>query len=179
MPEIEIRPAIATDIPHLMALEHDYTSNYVWQMELHEENEQISVLFRETRLPRSVQVVYPRNPQKLADEWTNRSVMLVAVLDDETIGYIGLIQNMTPLTTWVIDLVVGRKLRRQGIASALLLAAQEWASDHQSRRLIIEIQPKNHAAIRLAQKLGFDFCGYNDHFFANHDIALFFDKWLR
>jgi GNAT superfamily N-acetyltransferase len=179
MPEIEIRPAIATDIPHLMTLEHNYTSDHVWQMELQAENDQHSVIFRETRLPRSVQVAYPRNSQKLADEWTNRSAMLVAVLNEETVGYIGLVENLTPSTTWVTDLVVSRKLRRQGIASALLLAAQEWASNHQSRRLIMEIQPKNHAAIRLAQKLGFDFSGFNDHFFANDDIALFFAKWLR
>ena len=29
------------------------------------------------------------------------------------------------------------------------------------------------------KKLGFELCGYNDHYFANHDIALFFSKWLR
>jgi hypothetical protein len=41
------------------------------------------------------------------------------------------------------------------------------------------MQPKNYPAICLAQKLGFDLCGYNDRYFANQDIALFFAKNLR
>ncbi len=83
------------------------------------------------------------------------------------------------MTTWVTDLVVDPSLRRQGIGSALLLAAQEWSAGRpDSRRLVLEIQPKNHPAVNLAQKLGFDFCGYNDHYFANHDLAIFFAKWV-
>jgi hypothetical protein len=31
----------------------------------------------------------------------------------------------------------------------------------------------------MAQKLGFEFCGYNDRYFANRDIGLFFAKSLR
>ena len=49
----------------------------------------------------------------------------------------------------------------------------------ETRRLVLEMQHKNHAAIQLAKKLGFDFCGYNDRYYANHDIGLFFAKSLR
>jgi hypothetical protein len=31
----------------------------------------------------------------------------------------------------------------------------------------------------MAQKLGFDLCGYNDRYYPNHDIALFFAKSIR
>lgn len=179
MPEINIRPAIATDIHALMALEHNYSSDYVWQMDVRQEDAEIHVLFREMRLPRSVQVVYPRDPQILADTWTQRDGLLVAVLEDELIGYISLTQNGTLKTTWATDLVVMRRLRRQGVGSALVISAEEWSSQHNSRRLILEMQPKNYPAIQLAKKLGFELCGYNDHYFTNHDIALFFSKWLR
>jgi ribosomal protein S18 acetylase RimI-like enzyme len=87
--------------------------------------------------------------------------------------------NIAPVTTWVTDLAVKRRLRRQGIASALLLAAQEWGAHQNSRNLVLEMQPKNDPCIHLALKLGFDFCGYNDRFYANHDIGLFFAKGLR
>jgi GNAT superfamily N-acetyltransferase len=179
MPEIEIRPANAADIPSLILLDHHYASEYVWQMDLHNEEALVQVSFREVRLPRSVQVKYPRDPHGLAEDWIKQAAILVAVLEAELIGYAGLAQNMAPNTTWVTDLVVARRLRRQGVGTALVLAAQEWASAHKSRRLILEMQPKNHPAIRLAQKLGFELCGYNDHYFTNHDIALFFSKWLR
>lgn len=179
MPEISIRTAIATDIPRLMALNHNYSSDHVWQMELHRQEEKIGIAFREVRLPRSVQVKYPRTPQMLADEWTHRSVMLVALIEENPVGYIGMVQNMTPLSTWVTDLAVSMPLRRQGIGTALVLAGQKWAGDRYSRRLVLEMQPKNYPGIRMAQKLGYDFSGYSDRYYANHDIALFFSKWLR
>jgi GNAT superfamily N-acetyltransferase len=179
MPEIQIRPAISSDIPALAALDHNYSSDYVWQMEIQAEENQIGISFREIRLPRSVRVEYPRPAYHLADEWTQRHGMLVALLAEEPVGYISLMLNIAPLTAWATDLVVLRRLRRQGIGSALALAAQEWGAQHDCLRLVLEMQPKNYPAIHLAQKLGFDFCGYNDRYFANHDIGLFFAKGLR
>jgi ribosomal protein S18 acetylase RimI-like enzyme len=179
MPEIEIRPAISSDIPPLMAIDHTYSSDFVWQMEIQVEEVQIGVSFREIRLPRSVRVEYPRPTRSLADEWTQRSGLLVALLNGEIVGYISMMLNIAPVTTWVTDLAVMRRFRRQGIGSTLVLAAQEWGSQHDSRRIVLEMQPKNYPAIHMAQKLGFDFCGYNDRYFANHDIALFFAKPLH
>jgi ribosomal protein S18 acetylase RimI-like enzyme len=179
MPEIEIRPAIATDIHTLMAIDHTYSSDYVWQMEIQTEEKSIGVNLREIRLPRSVRVEYPRPTHSLADDWTRRSGLLVSVLDSEVVGYISLMLDIAPITTWVTDLAVIRRVRRQGIGSALVLAAQEWGEQHNTRRIVLELQPKNHSAILMAQKLGFTFCGYNDRFYANHDIGLFFAKSLR
>jgi ribosomal protein S18 acetylase RimI-like enzyme len=180
MPEIEIRPAVATDIPILIELDHNYMTDFVWQMDLHQPDEgQIQIGFREVRLPRSIRVEYPRSPRFLMVDWTQRDGLLVGVLAEEAIGYVGVRLDVAPLTTWVTDLAVNRRQRRQGVGSALLLAAQEWGLAHESRNLVLEIQPKNYPAIRMAQKLGFEFCGYNDRYFANRDIGLFFAKSLR
>jgi len=180
MPEIEIRPAIATDIPVLIELDHNYMSDFVWQMEIQQlEEGQLQIGFREIRLPRSIRVDYPRSPKSLLVDWNQRDGLLVAVLEGETIGYASLMLNIAPVTTWVTDLMVKRRLRRQGIGSSLLLAAQEWGLEHESRNLVIEAQPKNYPAIRMAHKLGFELCGYNDRYFANRDIGLFFGKSLR
>jgi ribosomal protein S18 acetylase RimI-like enzyme len=179
MPEIEIRPAVEKDIPALVRLDHSYTSDYVWQMDLQVDEGQVTALFREIRLPRSVRVDYPRLPNDLAEDWQNRSALLVAALAGEPVGYTSLKENLTPRSTWMTDLVVAPRLRRQGIGSALTLAAQEWVARHSvSRRLVLEMQPKNFPAISLSQKLGFDFSGYNDHYYANRDVAIFFAKWL-
>jgi ribosomal protein S18 acetylase RimI-like enzyme len=179
MPAIEIRPAVEADISTLIQFDHSYLTDCVWQMDLQMVDSQVNVQFREVRLPRSVRVEYPYNPKTLQEDWAERSGILVAVLKDELVGYACLMQTTAPLTTWMTDLVVTVRLRRQGIGSALVLAAQEWAAAHpDSRRLVLEIQPRNIAAIRLAQKLGFDFCGYNDTYYANNDPALFFSKWV-
>jgi GNAT superfamily N-acetyltransferase len=179
MPEIEIRPGVETDIPALIKLDHSYTSDYVWQMDLQVDAMQVVAQFKEVRLPRTVRVEYPRSAQSLAEDWRQRSALLVAMLAGEAVGYTSLIENYTPLTTWMNDLVVMPRLRRQGIGSALVLAAQDWVAGHsKSRRLILAMQPKNFPAISLSQKLGFDFCGYNDHYYPNQDIAIFFEKWI-
>jgi len=179
MPAIEIRHATSDDIQTLMAFDHSYASDYVWQMEIQRDEHQTGVIFREAKLPRSVQVIYPRNPKNLADDWTKKDGVLVATIKSEIVAYSVLMQGLTPHTTWITDLVVMRRLRRQGVGTALILASQEWAMQKKSRRIILEMQPKNYPAICLAYKLGFDLCGYNDHYYTNNDIALFFSKWLR
>ncbi len=179
MPEIEIRPAIAADIPSLVTMDHTYTSDFAWQMDVQVDEGLIQVSFREIRLPRSVRVEYPRPVRTLADSWADRHGLLVALHQGEVVGYVSLMLNIAPVTAWVTDLAVVRRLRRQGIGSALVLAAQEWGENHACRRIVLEMQPKNHPGIQMAKKLGFDFCGYSDLYYANHDIALFFARPLR
>jgi hypothetical protein len=55
----------------------------------------------------------------------------------------------------------------------------EWAKQHSLDRIVIEMQPKNYPAQCMAQKLGFNFCGYQDPYYTNRDIALFFSKSVR
>ena len=76
---VYVRPAVATDIPQLMSLDHSIASDYVWQLDLRKENGQVLASFREVRLPRPISVSYPRDPFALADEWTQRSVTFIAL----------------------------------------------------------------------------------------------------
>lgn len=179
MPQIEIRPAQGADIPVLIDIDHDYQSSFVWQMDVQSDEDQLIVNFREVRLPRPVKVPYPRCPETMLEDWVRRPAVLVAVLAGEPVGYISLAEGMAPSTTWVTDLVVAPVVRRQGIASSLVMAAHDWATPRKSRRMILEMQSKNLPAIRMAQKLGYEFCGYNDHYYTNQDIAIFFAQFLR
>jgi RimJ/RimL family protein N-acetyltransferase len=80
---------------------------------------------------------------------------------------------------WVSDLAVAPEHRRQGAASSLLTAMQDWALERGVRRLVLEMQSKNQAYIRLAQKFGYEFCGYNDQYYLTQDVALFFGRALK
>ena len=180
MPEIQIRPVKENEINSLIALEHDYVSDYVWQMDIRQDDElEINIQFRQIRLPRSVKVNYPRQYKILKRDWKSKSGILVASMKESVIGYISLMFGIAPGTVWATDLVVKQSMRRQGVASALALAAQSWTRQHDSIRLILEMQSKNHPAISLAQKLGYDFCGYNDRYYLTGDIALFYSKNVR
>ena len=179
MPSFEVRPAIANDLPRLMAMDHTCLSDYVWQLELRRESGQVTSNFREVRLPRSVVVAYPRNPLLLADEWQRRDVVKVALLEETPVGYICATEEHTASIAWVTDIVVSPEKRRQGAASALLAAVQTWALERGVKRLILEMQSKNQPCIRLAQKFGYDFCGYNDQYYPTQDVALFFGRALK
>ena len=179
MSTFEIRPASAGDLSRLMALDHSCSSDYVWQLELRREVGQITASFREVRLPRSIEVKYPRNPASLADEWMHRDIMLVATVEGLPVGYMCAIVEQASATAWVTDIVVALAIRRKGAASALLMAIQTWALERGVRRLILEMQSKNQAYIRLAQKFGYEFCGYNDQYYLTQDVALFFGRAIK
>ncbi len=179
MPSYEIRPAGPNDLTRLMALDHSCFSDYVWQLELRREAGQISSIFREVRLPRSVAVTYPRDPMSLSELWTRRDAVLVAVDDGVPVGYLALVEERASAAARVTDIVVTPERRRQGIASSLLTAAQTWAIERKIQRLVLEMQSKNQPCIRLAQKFGYEFCGYNDQYYPTQDVALFFGRALK
>jgi len=178
MPEIEIRPAFSSDIPKLIALDHHFTTGYVWQMTRDITESQLQVSFRQVRLPREVHVSYPRIKQVLADTWTERDVLLMARDGEEPRGYISVQLGNAPASAWVEDLVVERDYRRQGIGTALILAAKEWCQQKRISRLTLEMQPKNYPAIQLARKLGFEYSGFNDQYYPKQEIAIFFSTAL-
>ena len=178
MAEIDIRPAISTDIPKMISLDHNYATGHVWQMTLDLTDIQTQVSFREVRLPREVHVNYPRIPRRMLDDWTKRDLLLLAEEDGIVRGYISVRSGLAPASAWVEDLAVDRIYRRNGIASALVLAAQDWCGKKGIHRLTLEMQPKNYPAIQFAYKLGFEFSGYNDQYYRDQEIAIFFSSYI-
>jgi RimJ/RimL family protein N-acetyltransferase len=175
----EIRSASVNDIFHLTTFDHSCLSDYVWQLELRREVGQAIATFREVRLPRSIAVKYPRDPSSLVDEWMRRDVVLVALQEGIPIGYICAVAEYTSGVAWVTDLAVSPTQRRKGAASTLITAIQDWASERNVHRLILEMQSKNQAYIRLAQKFGYEFCGYNDQYYLTQDVTLFFGRPIK
>ncbi len=175
MAAIQIRPVVAADLSALMGMDHTSTSEYVWQLELRRDAGQTVATFRDVRLPRAIKLAYPRDPFALADVWKHMAMLFVALSDKDPVGYACLTEHPRG-AGWVTDLVVTPPWRRRGVAGALLDAAREWADQRGHRRLFIEMQSKNQPAIRLAQKHGFEFCGYNDHYYVTQDVALFFAR---
>ena len=178
MTEINIRPANSTDIPKMISVDHNYATGHVWQMTLDLTDIQTQVSFREVRLPREVHVNYPRITRKLVDDWTKRDLLLLAEEDEIVRGYISVRLGLAPASAWVDDLAVDRIFRRNGIGSALVLAAQDWCGKKGIHRLTLEMQPKNYPAIQFAYKLGFEFSGYNDQYYRDQEIAIFFSSYI-
>ncbi|MEW6567109.1 MAG: GNAT family N-acetyltransferase [Chloroflexota bacterium] len=174
MEGLSVRPAVSSDIPDLIALDHSYSTDHVWQMDYRRLPDEVAATFRQVRLPRPMRVSYPRDPLRLADDWTRRLGLFVAEQGEARRGYLALAEGTGEAAAWVTDLVVGLRDRRQGIATKLLAAAWDWCRQQGLKRLFLEMQSKNYPAICLARKLGFVFSGYSDHYYRNEDIALFF-----
>ncbi len=182
---VHVRPATEEDYYRLLELDRGFQTEYVWQMELGPTGSfpvsgspRMGAQFKETRLPRPMQVNYPRSRDRLQAEWKQRAALLLAENDSRIVGYASLTSGLAPGALWLTDLVVDVPVRRKGVGTRLIAAAQAWAREHGHDRLVLEMQSKNYPAIKLAQKLAFEFSGYNDKYYENQDIALFFAKRL-
>ena len=176
---LEIRAALSADIDRLAGLDHSCSSEYVWQLDLDKNPSNINIILREVRLPRSVQVQYPRNRFSLVDVWKENASTLVAISEGVPVGYARILAQTTSESVWILDLVVSTESRRKGVATSLIQRVEDWAMERRNRQLFIEMSSKNHPAISLAKKMGFSFSGYNDHYYATQDVALFFGKLLK
>jgi GNAT superfamily N-acetyltransferase len=176
---MRVRPAEPRDLETCSALDHSYTTDHVWQMEAREENGAMTVAFRVARLPREVNVKYPRQGEELLTGWRRRDGFLVAEEDEHIRGYAALTAQAEYGIVLVGDLVVDRPWRRRGVGTVLLQAAAQWGHEHGLTRLVLEMQTKNYPAIRFCQSRGLAFCGYSDHYWPRRDIALFFGKSIR
>ena len=176
---LKFRAALSTDIARLVGMNHSCNSDYVWQLDLDKEAGEVNIRLREVRLPRSIRVQYPRNHFSLADTWKKTARTFVAISEGVPIGYIRFFEQTTAESVWVLDIVVSTEARRKHVAVALIQYAEYWALERKNRQLFIEMSSKNHPAISLAKKMGFEFSGYNDHYYATQDVALFFGKLLK
>ena len=174
MTQVLIRPALATDLARCLTLDPSFVTDTVWQMDTRTHAGQIAVNFRTVRLPREMRVTYPRDSRMLTAGWQACAAMLIADQPHGLAGYVALTKQPPQATVWVNDLIVAKAVRRTGVGSGLLKAAADWGRDQQLKWLVVEVQTKNYPAINFCQKQGLKFCGFNDRYFANQDIALFF-----
>jgi ribosomal protein S18 acetylase RimI-like enzyme len=178
MPKIEVRSAISDDAPALMALDHSFHTDSVWQMDLAVEDRYASITFQESKLPRTVRVDYPKALQRLALINQPDTAILVASLDYKPVAYIRTSVFDSTSAVWITDLAVHPEHRRKGIGTTLIRAMEQWCFQRKLRRVTIDMQSKNVPAIRCVKKSGYIYCGYNDHYYENQDIALFFTHHL-
>ena len=179
MAEILVRPAVSPDIEILAKFDHSARTSKVWQMNQNAGENEIKTGFNETDLPREMRIQYPHSPELLLNHWKDYSIVLVGCVDNAPVGYISLTTLSAPEMVWVKDLVINENWRRRGIATTLLQAATDWAKARKYYRMTLEMSSKNHPAICLAKKMGFEFSGFNDNYFMNNDLALFFARYFR
>jgi RimJ/RimL family protein N-acetyltransferase len=94
--------------------------------------------------------------------------------DGAIIGRLSLARDTHPASAHVADLglMVAADARRQGVGSALLEAAVEWARGAGIRKLELHVFPWNEPAIALYERFGFEREGFRkDHYRRADDFA--------
>lgn len=176
---MRIRPAAPKDLAPCGELDHSGKTDRVWQMDTRWTSGARRIVFRAVRLPREIEVHYPRQGEDLLAGWRRRDGFIIAEEGERVCGYATLAVQPEHGMVWVGDLVVDRSRRRRGIGTALLKASAQWGATQNMVRLTLEVQTKNYPAIAFCQASGLSFSGYNDHYWANEDIAVFFTGRLR
>ncbi len=176
---MQVHAAELTDLNQCYQLNAAYTTDYVWQMQTREGERSVDVRFDTIRLPRPMRVEYPRAPDELLEHWEQDNCFLVIRnMDEAVVAFLDAWPQPWQSLMWVSNLVIDPAYRRQGLGFRLIKAARRYAQAHNLLRLMLEVQTKNYPAIAFAQKHGFQFCGYNERYYPNGDIALFFSLTL-
>ena len=177
-----IRDGQARDIVACLAIDSSYETEFVWQMTVSQDADMHQVSFSRQRLPRSMRVSFAMSEARIQRALPEDQCFLVAAesLARETVlGYLTMRSDPIQRNAYVQDIVVTPDLRRQRIGLRLVTVARKWATERRLERLIVETQTKNYPCIALCQKAGLEFCGFNDQYFQNKDIAVFFSQTLR
>lgn len=171
---MEIRKAEEGDLDNCLHIDASYVTDQVWQLVEQPRGRERSLTFRPAVLPRPLRVQYPFDLQDLRADWERGECFLVAEQDGEFRGFADLVVAERGHLGWLKHLVVLEPYRRRRVGTYLLQAALAWSDLRGLHTVMADCQTKNYAAISLYQKNGLVFCGYNDMYYPNRDIALFF-----
>jgi ribosomal protein S18 acetylase RimI-like enzyme len=179
---LRVRAATSDDLAACLRLDLTYETEYAWQVDLRDEAGAIAISFRTARLPRQLRATYPRSAALLESALTwlpTEGRFWVAEVDGQVVGYAILRLDPSRAAAHLSDLAIDRPMRRRKFGTALLNTAITAAAEVGAAHFVVEAKTKNYPAICFCQKNGLVFCGFNDMYYANHDIALFFGQNVR
>jgi GNAT superfamily N-acetyltransferase len=150
-------------------------------MNILQENNRQQTTFITERLPREMMVEYPHSEKRLRTMLAHEHCFLIASEreNNKVLGYLAMQRQTVQEIGLIHDIVIDVPYRRQGIGTRLFRIAQQWAKEYQIIHLQVQTQTKNYPAVQFCQANGLSFCGYNDQYLSDHDIAIFFGQTLR
>ncbi|MCX6030629.1 MAG: GNAT family N-acetyltransferase [Chloroflexi bacterium] len=166
------------DLAACLALDGSYDTDFVRQVTQVEEDAQVVTRFRVAALPRTMHVAYPSWGEALLAHQERGDLILVAAEAAEVRGYINVETQPDQSLAWLHHLVIAPVYRRQGIGAALLARGIQHARQQSLSQMMTLVQSKNHPAIKFLERNRFAFCGYNERFYRNKDIGLYFVRGL-
>lgn len=179
MDTVEVRAALMTDAPAIARINLDFESENVRKAQVDEMFDDVSIEFRRVRLPRADVIPFQQVAGEILDDFVRNGEVLVATVEGRVVGFLHL--GINPGHSCIrLELGgVNKQQRGNGIGSALLTSAEAVARAQGIRRIAILLQAKNDSGIHFVRKRGYKFCGYEEAYFPNMEIALIYSKNIR
>ena len=176
---MQIRPATLKDIDLVVAMDHCYTTDSVWQLNVSDLPTERVAQLRISPLPRAIKMNFP-----LASDAIRRVVhrcddLWVATEGTGISAYLGMMLMPGQNAGWVGCACVTPSLRRTGLARQLMGMAMNQARSLRLNCIMADLQTKNVPAARFCEAMGFKYSGYADNYYATQDIALFYSYRVR
>ena len=179
MAEIDIRMANMADMPLLSAIDLDFESEYVWKSQTIDDIDSYTVVFQNIKLPKIIHVPFQNISVEAVEAMVKRQEVICAHYDNQIAGFLRLEQDENTSRILLKTGGVKQEYRRKGIGSAMLKVVETTAMNNEISRVVCTVQAKNDAAIRFLISHSYSFCGFQEFYFPNMEVALFFAKNIR
>ena len=176
---IYIRRPTLHDLNDCMQLNANYLTMRVWQMNQHIDPERIEISFSLVHLPRTMTILVPPAEENLLKCWQRGDCLLSARQQKNIVGFLHMIPDVQRRVAYIHRHVVEPNYRKQGIGSALLEQALQWARDHKLNSVSVTLSTKNHPASVFYLARGFVFSGFTEQFHGNQELRLQFTRSVR
>lgn len=167
---VQVRRANPADYPECLAIDASMSTSLVWQVQEQASAERFAVECRPSRLPRAVTVGIRQEEGDPLQRLASSDLLLVAEESEKVLGYLKAARRQG--MGWLEEVAVHPGSRRRGVAMALVQGFRLWAKEQGLRALLTEVPARHEPAIRLLQKCGFVFCGFDDHLYDGRDIVI-------
>lgn len=179
MAEIEIGIAEIEEYPQIAAMDLSFDSDYVWKTQTLEGFDSFESSFQRIRLPKTITVSFQAYSSANLEALIRNREILAVRYEDQVIGYLRLERDETVNRLVLKTGGIMREYRNKGIGTGLMERVMEIASHNRLRSVVCMVQAKNDPAIHFLLSHGFLFCGYQEFFFRNMEIGLFFSRNVR
>ena len=179
MAEIEIGAATLDEMTQIAQMDLRFESDYVWKTQMLEGLDSFESSFQRIRLPQTIRVSFQAYSMANLETLIRQREILSVRYEDNVIGYVRLEQDETVNRIILKSGGVMPEYRNKGVGTVLLDRICEIARHNRIRSLVCMVQAKNDPTIHFLLARGFVFCGYQEFFFRNMEIGMFFSKSIR
>lgn len=119
-------------------------------------------------------IAHPWERDAIANLITNSTQVALVYESDEVVGYVGAVLIVGEAE--IGNVCVSSKVRRQGIAQALLSELDEYLKSHDTYKVFLEVEESNIPAIKLYEKNGYSQYNYRKDYYGPNRHALLYSK---